>query len=52
MNWFGVNVVLLEDTDIGEGDIVGAVAVVYGVNSAHSIIKSGRNLDIARVGSL
>lgn len=44
--WIGANVVILRDTHIGKGCMIGAGAVVKGDIPDHSLVKSDRSLQV------
>lgn len=47
--WIGANVVILRNTHIGEGSIIGAGTVVKGDIPAHSLVTSDRKLNITTI---
>ncbi len=47
--WIGANVVILRNTHIGEGSVIGAGVVVKGEIPPHSIVTSGRELVVTPI---
>jgi acetyltransferase-like isoleucine patch superfamily enzyme len=47
--WFGANVVILKDTDIGEGCVIGAGCIIKGVIPAHTLVKKEDKLILTKI---
>lgn len=47
--WIGANVIILRNTHIGEGSIIGAGSIVQGNIPSHSLVTSERKLNIVSI---
>ncbi len=47
--WIGAGSIILKDTEIGEGSVIGAGSVVKGKIPPHSLITNDRNLEIRKI---
>lgn len=44
--WIGTNVIILKNTTIGDGCVVGAGTVVHGNIPSHTIVKNNRDIEL------
>lgn len=47
--WIGANVIILRDTYIGKGSVIGAGSIVKGNIPPHSLVTNNRNINIVSI---